>query len=72
MKSLLLKNLTTNTSVQEASVVEPQGTSLHNRIKHLEDDRIKLTDELEQARALNMELLRIINGHPSSDTEEEN
>ena len=69
MKSLLLKSWTTNTSIREASVVEPQGTSLHNRIKHLEDDKIKLTDELEQARALNMELLRTINSQPFSDTE---
>ena len=69
MKSLLLKSWTTNTSIREASVVEPQGTSLHNRIKHLEDDKINLTDELEQARALNMELLRMINSQPFSDTE---
>ena len=69
MKSLLLKSWTTNTSIREASVAEPQGTSLHNRIKHLEDDKIKLTDELEQARALNMELLRMINSQPFNDTE---
>ena len=69
MKSLLLKSWTSNTSIREASVLEPQGTSLHNRIKHLEDDKIKLTDELEQARALNMELLRMINSQPFSDTE---
>ena len=37
----------------------------------MEDDKIKLTDELRKARALNMELLRMINSHPSSDTEEE-
>ena len=59
-------------SIWVASVVEPQRTSLHNRIKHLEDDKIKLTHELEQARALNIELLRIINSHPFSDTEKEN
>ena len=69
MKSRLLKSWTINTSIREASVVEPQGTSLHNRIKHLEDDKIKLTDELEQARVLNMELLRMINSQPFSDTE---
>ena len=69
MKSLLLKSWTTNTSIREASVVEPQRTSLHNGIKHLEDDKIKLTGELEQARALNMELLRMINSQPLSDTE---
>ena len=62
-------------SIWVASVVEPQRTSLQNRIKHLEDDKIKLTHELEQARALNMELLRIINSinsHPFSDPEKEN
>ena len=70
MKSLLLKSWTPNASIREVSVVEPQAISLHNRIKGLEDDKINLTDELEQARALNMELLRMINSHPSSGTED--
>ena len=48
MKSLLLKSWTTNASIREASVVEPQGISLHNRIKYLEEDKIKLLMNLSK------------------------
>ena len=42
---------------------------MEDKIKQLEDEKVKLEYDLEQYKALNLELLRMINNSPSKESE---